>query len=508
MRHGTRGLIATLAAAMALGGAPAAALTPAGVRTPTGLGTARHRTVGAAVAASAQDPVASPPCLPRKTPVATGLQLIEDEPLTARLHELTVASTAMGREVKVDVLLPDGYADRGPRQRYPVLLLLHGHGGSHTDWPDHGVEQIVGDRPLIVVMPDGGYGGWYSDWYGTDRAGGTAGVPAPAWETFHLDELLPWVESHYAAAGTRAGRFIAGLSMGGFGAMSYAARHPDRFSVAGSFSGAVDTTLYEPVGPVALPPAVNAPDQQPPDECIWGDPITHNARWHGHNPTSLAGNLADTVVYLVTGGGVPGEHDDPSAPSPGAMGTEHGVWHMNRSFDRALTAAGVAHTAEFRLAGTHSWPYWQDDLRRFLDGFVAPAMAHPRPAPPAVPFDYRSTEASFHVWGFDVTVDRAVEEWLTLTDVTTAGFTVGGSGTATVVTAPWYRPRGRYEVTGLGTGERSVVRADPRGRLHLEVDLGPPDQVPPPLGAADRTTTRRHVTVMPARSSAASPKDP
>ena len=449
------------------------------------------------------DPVPSPPCVPRVEPPTPGLRLVDDQPLTGRLHELTFDSAAMGREVHTDVLLPEGYDPHGQR-RYPVLLLLHGHGGRYTDWPDHGVEQIVGDRPLIVVMPDGGYDGWYSDWYGTDRAGGTDGPPAPAWETFHLDELLPWVESHYAAVGTRAGRFVAGLSMGGFGAMSYAARHPDRFAVAGSFSGAVDTTLYEPVGPVALPPAVNLPDGRQPDECIWGDPVTHNARWHGHDPTSLAANLADTVVYQVTGNGVPGPYDDPSSPNPGGMALEQGIWHMNRAFDRALTNAGVAHTAVFHPWGTHSWPYWQDDLSHFLDDVLAPAMAHPRPTPPAVPFSYRATEAAFSIWGFDVQVDRDVEEWLTLTHVTSAGFTVGGSGTVSMVTAPWYRPLAAYEVTGLGTGDASVVRADVHGRLHLTVDLGPADRVPPPVGAADLPTARRTVTILPARARTAS----
>src|SRR5438128_1855963 len=67
-----------------------------------------------------------------------------------------------------------------------------------------------------------------------------------AWETYHMRELIPWIDSHYPTVADRSGRAIAGLSMGGFGAMTYAAKHPDLFAAAGSFSGAVDTDYNYP----------------------------------------------------------------------------------------------------------------------------------------------------------------------------------------------------------------------------------------------------------------------
>ncbi len=82
-----------------------------------------------------------------------------------------------------------------------MLLLLHGASGQTTRrWTRPGGEarDITRYLPVIVVMPDGGRGGWYSDWYN----GGAFGPPR--WETYHLKQLVPWVESHYRAVGDRA----------------------------------------------------------------------------------------------------------------------------------------------------------------------------------------------------------------------------------------------------------------------------------------------------------------
>ena len=60
--------------------------------------------------------------------------------------------------------------------------------------------------PVVVVMPDGGYNGWYSDWYGSDRAAHMS--VAPAWETFHLRELLPYIDAHYRTISARRARAL------------------------------------------------------------------------------------------------------------------------------------------------------------------------------------------------------------------------------------------------------------------------------------------------------------
>src|SRR5207302_11234669 len=168
-----------------------------------------------------------------------------------RVTDLTFTSTALGGPVHVDVLLPPGYCPASTA-RYPVLYLLHGHGGHYSDWVNHGVDGVVGDLPAIVVMPDGGYDGFYSDWYGSDLDGHSP-EPPPAWETFHLRELLPWVDATYRTIPDRAHRAVAGLSMGGLGAMTYAAHRPDLFVAAGSFSGFLEPDLLYPLAPVAAP---------------------------------------------------------------------------------------------------------------------------------------------------------------------------------------------------------------------------------------------------------------
>src|SRR5438270_13253936 len=132
-------------------------------------------------------------------------------------------------------------------------------------------------------MPDGGYDGFYSDWYGSDLDGHTPNPP-PAWETFHIHELLPWVDGTFPTIASRAGRAIAGLSMGGFGSMSYAARHPDLFVAAAAFSGAVDSN--RPAG--AADDALTGLDGGHPGD-LWGPRLTQEVRWRAHNPWDLAG---------------------------------------------------------------------------------------------------------------------------------------------------------------------------------------------------------------------------
>src|SRR6266480_1971583 len=79
------------------------------------------------------------------------------------------------------------------------------------------VAEFSAQFPLVIVMPDGGHdaeAGWYSDWADGSRQ----------WETFHMRTLVRYVDHHFRVL-RRGHRAVAGLSMGGFGAMSYAARH-------------------------------------------------------------------------------------------------------------------------------------------------------------------------------------------------------------------------------------------------------------------------------------------
>src|SRR5436853_9178 len=83
-------------------------------------------------------------------------------------------------------LLPATYV-ASQTTRYPVLYLLHGALADYRSWTDSGdAESITAGQPLIVVMPDGGQGGWYTDWLNRGAGG------PPEWEDFHVDQLIPW----------------------------------------------------------------------------------------------------------------------------------------------------------------------------------------------------------------------------------------------------------------------------------------------------------------------------
>jgi S-formylglutathione hydrolase FrmB len=386
---------------------------------------------------------------------ASALEVTRHEQLSPRLHEYGFTTPSLAGETNVRILLPAGY-DAESDRRYPVLYLLHGCcdfdvPGSRA-WTVHGeAEEATAGLDLIVVMPDGGRGGFYSDWYRNGLGG------PPKWETYHLGELLPWVDEELRTIPSREGRVIAGLSMGGFGAMSYAARHPDLFVAAASFSGAVDTNL-DPT----LIDALSAQDGGGPGS-VWGLRQTEEARWRGHNPWDLAENLRPLQLALRTGNGEPGPLDEPGS---GSDAIEAGVHDMTVSLHQRLEALGIAHTFDDYGPGTHKWPYWARDLRASLPEQMA-VLAKP-PAPPAR-VTYVSAEPRYAVFGWQVAFARTTMELTRLSAARARGFALEGTGTAEVVTPP------RYVRGAAGTvtvdGERREARAGDDGRVTVAVPL-------------------------------------
>ena len=259
----------------------------------------------------------------------------------------------------VRILLPADYATT--RTRYPVLYLLHGAGDTYRTWTEQtDVADFSAQFPLIIVMPDGGHNseaGWYSDWADGSRQ----------WETFHTHVLVLYVDSHFRTLG-RAHRAVAGLSMGGFGAMSYAARHRGLFRAAASFSGAVDTRYVEPVSGIGF--NIFHDMFGTPDDRVWGNQVTDEATWRAHNPTDRAADLGGVELFVATGTGTPGgpAGDDPS--NPGGYFIEQVIFQMNLSFGRALDAAAVPSHRDFYIGGYHGWPYWERELHWALPQIV------------------------------------------------------------------------------------------------------------------------------------------
>ncbi len=401
-----------------------------------------------------------------------GLQLLGTEHLSDRLSVLRFHSPALGREVRARVLTPAGF-DAG-RDRLPVLWLLHGGFGSSADWTDVGAaEELTAGLPMLVVMPDAGTGGWYSDWRNATAEG------PQRWETFHLDELRPWVEQTYGTRTDRGGRAIAGLSMGGFGALHDAARHPDLFGFAAAFSGAVD--ILHPGVSAVVSASPLAHQGLPPD--LFGDRLLDEVRWRANNPVDLAANLRTVEVQLRTGNGMPGgAHHTDLDP------VELGCSQATAALHQRLDALGIAHLYDDYGPGAHAWSYWRDGLAATLPAVVA-RFAEPPSAPPAR-VEHLAYEPSFSVWEHDVDLARATYE-PTVLGVRPDGFDLRGHGAGTVTSPARYLPGTTVLATTTGAGARTVeLVADAEGRVAVPVDLGAPSLVPglEPPGTA-------HVTI-------------
>jgi S-formylglutathione hydrolase FrmB len=467
---------------------------------PVGRAQAPGTTPGALGLADGQGPndIPSVACIPRSEPIPEGdAMLVDARPAPGaedRIVELTLHSPALNGETRVNVLLPQGYTSD---ERYPVLYLLHGAAGNHRDWQTIGAVQRVVDEattahglpPFLVVMPDAGAFGFYSDWFGVDIDGHNGPGPAPAWTTYHIRELVPWVDANLPTISDRSGRAVAGLSMGGFGTMSYATRFPDLFAAAGSFSGALNPSYGYPTGNAFLTGASGVFTGRGFDQCIWGEFSTQKVRWLATDPTYLAGNLrnAGATLYVASGGG---DVDRPEGLVTDPV--EQTVYLMSKAFADALAGDGVPHSTDFYAEGGHAWVYWQQGLGRFLPMMVS-AFENAEGGAPAS-FDHRSAEPEFSAWDWRFAADRLVTEFLYLTDVGRHGLTARGSGQVEVESAGLYAPGATYLVAQDDEATSRLV-ADDEGRLRFTIDLGPSHTVQQMVFDEEATARWRQATV-------------
>jgi diacylglycerol O-acyltransferase / trehalose O-mycolyltransferase len=314
-------------------------------------------TAGCAPAASDAAPGTAPASLTTAGSATGRARLVSTIRLSDRVVDLVIDSPAVSPRVSVRLLLPRGYAAE-PQRRWPVLYLLHGARDGYRSWTrSTDVEALTATSDVLVVMPDAGAAGFYSDW----RRG------SPRWETFHLVELWRFLRDDYRAADRRA---VAGLSMGGLGAFGYAARHPGTFAAAASFSGIVHTRLDDQQ-PLRYLDLVRAQGEDP--LALWGDPGANQDVWAAHNPFDLAAQLAGTRLYLSSGDGRPGPLDPPGTP---ADDVEAALGRENAAFAAELGRRGIAAEVNLYGPGTHSWPYWQRELHRAWP--LLDAGLHPR----------------------------------------------------------------------------------------------------------------------------------
>lgn len=292
----------------------------------------------------------------------TGWRWITGRTFEVDVTTAKVAANAVNGPHRVRVTLPTNYFTAATT-RFPVLYLLHGGaGGNSAQWTTGGgaVEPITANQPVITVMPDGGKVGWYTNWI--DQSQG-----AQAWRDFHVDQLIPWIDANLRTIASKSGRAIAGLSMGGFGAIRYAQDRPDLFAYAASFSGAVDLGDYGTRGVIGEQAGQNGYNPSAP----FGNPFPPlDSTYTALNPINRAARLNGVAVGLWVGSGV-GFWDQ----------LEGTMARSAKKFSDALTAAGVPHfywnygvpgpSSPYGCDGGHNFSCWNFALNDALPRIMA-----------------------------------------------------------------------------------------------------------------------------------------
>jgi S-formylglutathione hydrolase FrmB len=234
-----------------------------------------------------------------------------------RVDTLEIYSGLMQKNIRCLIITPDRYSISG--DPYPVLYLLHGYSGNYAGW--------LGDAPQIqqhadlyntlIVCPDGGYDSWYLD------------SPVDSmvrYESHITREVVGFVDYYYNTRREAAGRAIAGLSMGGHGALYIAIRHQDVFGAAGSMCGGLDLQPFRK----------NTWDLKG----VLGDPDQHWNFWQEHSVVNLVPLLKDARLKFILD-----------------CGTGDFFLEVNREMNKRLLEIKYPHEYTER-PGEHNKAYW------------------------------------------------------------------------------------------------------------------------------------------------------
>ncbi|GGS72299.1 hypothetical protein GCM10010156_33960 [Planobispora rosea] len=297
-------------------------------------------------------PTGKSPSGPWPAAMPGGARVVAEKWLGPRTLDILVSSPSVDAMLPVRLLLPPGWSKQAKRT-WPVLYLLHGGVDDYTSWTRMtGIEELTEDVGAIVVMPEAGRAGNYSNWFNKGKGG------PPAWETFHTYEVRRLLEVGYRA-GTR--RAVSGLSMGAYGAIKYAARHPGMFRFAGAHSGVMSTRL--PGIPDIIMNAQAAEGFDP--KALWGDPLKNADVWRANDPAHFARNLRGVSIYISSGTtSLQGELDPPGTPWHPAHLGEPVSAYTARHLIAKLRLYGVKPVVNLYRKGTHSWPYWEREFKR------------------------------------------------------------------------------------------------------------------------------------------------
>lgn len=244
----------------------------------------------------------------------------------SRVDTVKFQSKLVNATLPYNVILPPDY-DAAKTARYPVLYLLHGLTGHYTDWVGRtNIADYAAQYRIIVVTPEGN-DSWYIENY----------------ETYILQELIPDVQQRYRTIEARDGRAIAGLSMGGYGAIKFGLKSPQTFAFAASMSGAFGMTRFT--------------DEQVP--ASWRESLKL------FGPAGSQTRKANDLFQLI--GNVPASQITSLPYFYFDCGTEDSplIFPYNRQLADMMVDRKIPH--EYReLPGDHSWAYWDRQVQEIL----------------------------------------------------------------------------------------------------------------------------------------------
>lgn len=290
---------------------------------------------------------------------STELQVLEVNQINERTRDFLVNSEYLLRPMMIRITLPKAY-ELEQLKTYPVIYLLHGGAADHTQWTELGIEALSENTDVILVQPFGGRGGWYRD-----ARYGSFNSPIK-WESFFIQHVIPWVDTNFRTKANAGQRAIAGLSMGGYGAMAIAARHPEYFSSVSTFSGALDISGWLVACWIGVSPFI---DLRLPFTIFGIFPFDEEVRLQ-NNPLSLAENLKGKHLAFYFGNGKKGSldtHSDFNLPYR-FMGwlQEKEVHDMNVAMHKKLQALNIEHDYKPYGDGMHASAYWKKSLKEEL----------------------------------------------------------------------------------------------------------------------------------------------
>jgi enterochelin esterase-like enzyme len=286
--------------------------------------------------------------------ISSYAQASETKPHKGKINkELRFKSSILGYDVHYSIYLPPDYANSG--KSYPVLFLLHGYTGDHTSWIKQGEINRIMDNgiargeiePMILVIPDGKYYWYINDYQEKAR-----------YEDFMFDEFLPFIDNTYRTIPDKGHRFVAGLSMGGYGSLVWAMHHPDKFS----YCVALSASMFNKEGMAQMPDQLyrymsllyGAPEAKGNDRVTEHFILNSPLDMAETNPVD---SLRSVKWFIDCG-----MQDQLSA--------------VNKELDGIFTKRNIDHVYHSR-EGRHDWLFWREGIYQGLK-FISEGLRNRR----------------------------------------------------------------------------------------------------------------------------------